>query len=352
VNVDVVIIGGGPAGCSSALSLIARGRSVAIISTQNRREKPTETSAPKLKQLLRLLDAEEALSACEPCFGIVSDWGRKAPVLRPGMVSPFGHAWFVHRARFDSCLQQMARDRGMLWVQTEAKVVKFNSKGVLVETIGQPIQARWLIVATGSPSWTANITGQQLVNIDSLVALWAHLPLTQAEKVLSIETTDYGWWYACPGDGAGIFVCCVTDSLGARATGVQQISSWNEKFQGINLYQKLGGASAETINIISASTASLPRKFGQSWIAVGDAAVKLDPLGSSGLATALDSGRRAGQAVADALLDNITSLENYVCWSAGLVAEFVRQRQQHYAIESSKRMSGFWSRRNESSCLT
>lgn len=345
MNVDVVIIGGGPAGCSSALSLIARGYSVAMVSTQNRREKPTETSAPELKQLLRSLDAEVALSACEPCFGIESDWGRKIPVLQPGMVSPFGHAWFVHRVRFDACLQQMARDRGVLWVQAEAKGAKNNTKGVLVKTTGQSIQARWLIVAVGSPSWTASITGQQVVNIDSLIAFWAHLPFTLAEKLLSIETTEYGWWYVCPGDGSGAFACCVTDSLGARVMRVQQVSSWNEKFQGIDLYRRLGSPSAETINMISANTSSLSQKVGQSWIAVGDASMKLDPLGSSGLATALDSGRRAGQAVADVFEGNTTNLESYAHWSKGLIEEFSRQRERQYAIESMKRKDGFWSRR-------
>jgi flavin-dependent dehydrogenase len=350
MDVDVVIVGGGPAGCSSALSLIARGCSVAVISKQNRREKPTETSAPGLKHLLRSLKAEAALSACEPCFGVVSDWGRKAPVLQPGMVSPFGHAWFVHRSRFDSCLQQMVCDRGVLWLQAEAKEAIFNARGVLVETTGQPVQARWLIAANGSPSWTANVTQQQLVNIDSLIAFWTHLPITLADRLLSVETTNYGWWYLCPGDGAGVFACCVTDSLGARATGMQQVSSWNEQFQGTNLFRQLGGAPAEIINIISASTASLPHKFGKTWIAVGDAAVKLDPLGSSGIATALDSGRRAGQAVAEVLQGNTAGLENYARWSSGLVEEFVGQREQLYAIERSKRVDGFWSRRTALNC--
>jgi flavin-dependent dehydrogenase len=89
----------------------------------------------------------------------------------------------------------------------------------------------------------------------------------------------------------------------------------------------------------------LPEKHGPHWIAVGDAVVKLDPLGSSGTATALDSGLRAAHAVADALLGSGTDLDRYGRWSTGLVEEFTRQRRQQYAIEALTRKDGFWPRR-------
>lgn len=73
--------------------------------------------------------------------------------------------------------------------------------------------------------------------------------------------------------------------------------------------------------------------------------MKLDPLGSSGTTTAIDSGRRAGQAVAEALQGNTISLERYARWSIGLVEEFARQREQHYTVERLRRVDGFWSRR-------
>jgi len=346
VDVDVVIVGGGPAGCSSALSLVARGCAVAVISSPNRREKPTETSTPRLKQLLHSLGAEEALSACEPCFGVVSDWGKKNSVLQPGIISPFGHAWFIHRSRFDACLERIVRDRGTIWIQSEAQKVDFGIESVQVKTSHESVNARFLIIANGSPSWAANVTCQQLTNIDSLTAFWALLPTTLGERLLSVEAADFGWWYICPGDNTGTFACCVTDASGARATRVAQVASWNDQFRATNICQQLVGvATARAINIISASTASLPLKHGQSWVAVGDAAMKLDPIGSSGTITALDSGRRAAGAVADALNGNVASIEKYELWSTNLVKAFTRQRVQHYAVEAQKRGDGFWSRR-------
>jgi flavin-dependent dehydrogenase len=347
VEVDVVIVGGGPAGCSAALSLLARGHSVAVVSMPNRREKPTETSAPALKQMLQLLGAEIALSACEPCFGIVSDWARNTPVLQPGMISPFGHPWFIHRPRFDECLQQLVLDRGALWIKAQVQRVEFNTTGVVVRMADGLIKARWLIAANGSPSWTANITHQLSTIFDSLIAFWAYLPTAINERLLCVEVANYGWWYMCPGDGTGVFACCVTDALEARLAGIAQISVWNKLFQATNLSQQLGGrVTGGTINVASASTAFLPRQHGNGWVAVGDAAVKLDPLGSSGTTTALDSGQRAANAVVDAINGNLATIQKYANWSAGLVNTFTRQRMREYELEAQKNNAIFWGRRS------
>jgi hypothetical protein len=166
------------------------------------------------------------------------------------------------------------------------------------------------------------------------------------ERLLRIEMADFGWWYMCPGDSAGAFACCVTDAPYARATGIAKAALWNDRFRATAIFQQLGGTtSANAINTVSASTASLPLKHGLHWLAVGDAAVKLDPLGSSGSIIALDSGQRAAGAVADALNGNAAGIEKYQLWSDGLVEAFVRQRRQHYASEAQKRADGFWSRR-------
>lgn len=346
MEVDVAIVGGGPAGCSSAITLLAGGYSVAIVASPCQKEKPTETATPALKQLLLSIKAQEALSACEPCFGICSDWGRTSPALQPSIINPFGHAWFIHRTRFDNCLQKITRKAGGIWLAASAHKANFDADGVALLTTGETVHARWLIVASGSPAWAAQITQQTLLNIDSLIAFWTRLPVTLTERLLFVESADYGWWYACPDDGNGIIVCLVTDAQSARSLGSAQIAVWNNLFKATNLFQRFGGKSTgASICALPTGLAILPRKHGPRWTAVGDAAMKLDPLGSSGTTTAIDSGGRAGQAVAEALQGNTTGLERYARWSIGLVEEFARQREQHYAVERLRRVGGFWSRR-------
>jgi flavin-dependent dehydrogenase len=345
IDADVVIVGGGPAGCSTALALRRRGYSAAIIAAPGRCDKPTETSVPALAQILRGLGASEALGACEACFGICSAWGRKVPALQSSIMDPHGHAWFIHRGRFDKLVQQAARNSGAIWLEATAQAVDFDNFGVSVRTTGDFVRARWLVAATGSPAWPARITGQNLSKLDSLVAIWAHLPVSLDARLLFVEPTDFGWWYVCPDDGAGAVGCLVTDPLSARALGVAQLCNWNDHFRATQLFRQLEGASAESVHVTSASLSALPRTHGQRWIVVGDAAAKLDPLGSAGTVTALDSGQRAARAVVDALQGNALAIQRYESWSSSLVSEFARQRSQHYSIEQETRSSEFWNRR-------
>ena len=343
---DAAIIGGGPAGCAAALALRSRGHSVIVIAPQSQREKPTETAVPTLARLLRSLGAAEALNACEPCHGIVSAWGRNTPAFQPGILNPFGHAWFIHRARFDSCLQSTARKSGAIWMNEEAQSVNFDTHGASIATTGQPVRARWVAFATGSPAWPARVTQQTPSKMDSLIAFWARLQSQLSERLLFVEPAERGWWYLCPADGPGAIACFVTDPLSARSLSPSQPPAWDQLFQATRLSQQLQGElHAEQIHVALTGLSALPEKHGTNWIAVGDAAAKLDPLGSSGTATALDSAQRAANAIADALQGHTASLDEYSCWSAGLIAEFARQRRQQYGYEARRQDNHFWSRR-------
>jgi flavin-dependent dehydrogenase len=99
------------------------------------------------------------------------------------------------------------------------------------------------------------------------------------------------------------------------------------------------------LNAAPAGIASLRQTHGLRWIAVGDSALKLDPIGSSGISTALASGQRAAQAVADALHGSMAAIGRYSRWISDLFQEHVRQRRWHYAIEASHRMGVFWGAR-------
>jgi flavin-dependent dehydrogenase len=317
-----------------------------LITAPKHQEKPTETAVPALPVLLRSLGAAEALNACEPCHGIVSAWGRNTPAFQPGILNPSGHAWFIHRARFDSCLQTAARKNGAAWMKEEAQNVDFDRHGVSIATTGQAVRARWLVFASGTPALPARITQQTPSRMDSMIAFWARLQSQLSERLLFVEPADRGWWYLCPADGPGAIACFVTDPLSARCLSPSQSPAWHQLFQATRLSQQLQGEPfAKQIHVALTGLAALPQTHGSRWVAVGDAAAKLDPLGSSGIATALDSAQRAAHAVADAFQGDTASLDKYSHWSAGLVAEFARQRQQQYGYEARRQDNHFWSRR-------
>ena len=146
---DVVIVGGGPAGCSAALALVRHGLSVVTVSTPGRSNKITETSVPALAHLLHALNVSQALEACEPCYGICSTWGGTVQGLSPSILQTQGHSWFIHRGRFDALLQQRALDLGVVWLDAKADDVCFDDDRVFLSTSAGPVIARWLVAATG-----------------------------------------------------------------------------------------------------------------------------------------------------------------------------------------------------------
>ena len=344
--VDVAVVGGGPAGCAAALTLRRSGVAVVIIASPRIREKPTETAVPRLRQLLQSLGASEALAACEPCYGIESSWGAPDPVLRLSIFDPSGHAWFIHRARFDGVLVRLAVAAGAVRLEAEATSVSFSDDRVVVSTTAGPVESRKLVMATGSPVWPARATGQKPMKMDSLFCYWARLPVPIASRLLHVESTASGWWYLCTGEAATTLACFLTDAEGSRQLRPSNPEQWNALFQDTRLCRQHAlDVRAGEIHCLAVGVAALACRYGPRWAAAGDAAVKLDPIGSSGAATALQSGMLAAHVLLAGEQENNAAAERFDRWENGLLAAFLKRRPLLYAAETQKYPDGFWARR-------
>jgi flavin-dependent dehydrogenase len=342
LNVEVAVIGAGPAGCAAALALRAAGVATALIDAGKRLEKPTETATPHLQRLLRELQAQDALAACTPCLGIAAHWGGRG-TFQPAMLSPFGTGWFVDRAPFDGHLRQAARKAGAGLIAARAARIEFHPAGASVALAdGGRLQARWLVLANGAPSLAAKITGAPHRNVDPMVAFWAALPLRLGERLIHVEAGEHGWWYLCPGADGISYACFMTDARAARALKPSAAQRWLALFAATRLARLAGGCAPIAVKAAPTGVAALQVASGAGWTAVGDAAVRLDPLGSAGLTAALDGGRRAGAAIAQMLRGDAAGLDGYRRWTAGLLKDFMRQRAAHYAAEAELRGSAFW----------
>lgn len=147
------------------------------------------------------------------------------------MMNPYGHPWFIHRHRFDRHLQQAARDAGSMWLETKARAVEIDERGVSIATADNArVSAQWIIFASGSPSWPARVTHQSPLVADSLIAFWSYLATSSVDRSLSIEATENGWWYFCPGENERTLACFITEAAALRAHKLPRANVWKNLF--------------------------------------------------------------------------------------------------------------------------
>ena len=115
---DVLIAGGGPAGCAAALTLVRAGAKVALVAPMGSSDwRVGESLAPTARPLLERLGVlgRLAVDGHAPCYGNLAVWGRDAPTAVDHLFGPYGEGWHLERARFDATLLEAARASGAWW---------------------------------------------------------------------------------------------------------------------------------------------------------------------------------------------------------------------------------------------
>ncbi|WP_396230553.1 NAD(P)/FAD-dependent oxidoreductase, partial [Frankia sp. ACN1ag] len=87
--------------------------------------------------------------------------------------------------------------------------------------------------------------------------------------------------------------------------------------------------------------------IGAAWLAVGDAALAVDPLSSQGILNALHSGFRAGLTIAEDLAGNSRALQAYRSFIDRVTATYLRNSTEVYRQERRWTESTFWRRRHD-----
>jgi flavin-dependent dehydrogenase len=97
--------------------------------------------------------------------------------------------------------------------------------------------------------------------------------------------------------------------------------------------------------VVAANTSRLDHVAGKNWLAVGDAAMALDPLSSQGVYNALQSGLIAAQAIDSALAGDVTAPQKYAASVEEDYDACLETRAYYYAAETRWPDSPFWQRR-------
>ncbi len=317
-DTDVLVIGGGPAGSTTAALLAQKGWRVTLLEKDRHpRFHIGESLLPHNLPLLDRLGVREQVEATSmPKYGIefvspfhgkkvqyefARAWGRKLP-----------YAFQVKRSSFDHILLQNATQKGAQVIEgTRVSAVDLPAGGsptVLAEDAAGR-QHRWtakfIVDASGRDTLLASQLGAKAQNIrNKSAAIFAHftgarrLP-GKAEGHITIVWFDQGWFWFIPlADGiTSVGAVCSPEFLKTRQTDLNSffhsvIALSPEISDRLKDAVMLGDVSATGNYSYSSSITS-----GPNFVLVGDATSFIDPVFSTGVYLAMRGAFAAADAV-------------------------------------------------------
>lgn len=363
-HATVVVVGGGPAGASTALELVRHGIDTLLLERSDGTGNPIgETLAPSANPLLHRLGLHDLLAATGalPSPGIRSSWGSDVLEERDFLRDPDGHGWHLDRPAFNAALLDAADKAGArVWRNAAVTSGEREASGaswrVTISTpIGvQTVCAAYLVDATGRASFVSRRQGVRRRVFDGQVAAVVILGQRQdasapGDATTLIEAAESGWWYAAPLPDARQVVAWFTDpDLLARAAAWRAPCWWDQLRRSGATWQRVAGsgfAMPGRVQILAAGSSLLPRPAGDGWIAAGDAAAAFDPLSSHGIGSALAGGRAAARAVLSALASDDGAFSRYTDYVLADYARYLWLRHSYYAAEQRWPDAPFWVRR-------
>ena len=342
---DVVIAGGGPAGCACALALRAHAPSLDVAlyeASSYDAPRVGETLPPLARGMLEHLGVWSAFLAQghRPSYGTVAAWGNAAPQANDFIFSTTGNGWHLDRAAFDAMLARACRERGV------------DVRAGLAETD----DARFVVDATGGAAAVARSRGARTIALDRLVCFGRFFDDAPGSDPRTIvEACADGWWYTAGLPNGGRFAAFMTDGDLARPLGVHDAETWSRAAAALPLLGPLLRPARPRGGVVARAAESrrLDSAAGDDWLAAGDAASRFDPLSSQGIVKALRSGTFAAYAVGDLLTrGDDAGLRRYRAFIAAEFAAYAETRAEFYAEEPRWEANEFWRRRRSHDAYT
>jgi flavin-dependent dehydrogenase len=361
-EVDVVVLGDGPAGSVAALSLAESGARVLLLGSRRGADAAAQTGQCLPAQggtWMRALGLTDAFRA-GPHLPIVANraaWARDEIEVMDLIYAAHGHSWLLNRPAFNALLRDAAKARGVLHREAEGRFqldASFRGWRIELQDGGGVtcINASFAIDASGRASVLALRNGARRRVHDRLIGVvvrFASPDKTDLDQTTLVEAVENGWWYTCrlaPERRVAIFFTDGDLLPGGGAHPAALVTERLKKTKHLSaILAAHGHAQVGPPRVVLANSAHLDRPAGARWIAAGDAAASYDPLCGHGLIAALDSGRHAAAVLTAVARGEATTLRGFLDATAARYAYYLRELEENYQAQRRWPSSRFWARR-------
>ncbi|BCX89885.1 hypothetical protein MIN45_P2259 [Methylomarinovum tepidoasis] len=306
MNYDVIVAGGGPAGCTAATLLAQYGHRVLLLERDRHpRFHIGESMLPYSEPVIRRLGLDWSQGSVFKAGAVFIDEATGQEMFF--QLSGEHRAYQVERSEFDRRLWDNAARFGVeCRDRCPVAAVEFTAERVAVTTPEGRFQGRYFIDATGRTA----LLGRRQRAVERIrhlgrFALYSHYAPVREELAdalyahgnIWILMVDIGWMWVIPLAGHKVSIGLVSSR--GRSQGLSTEA----------LFQRYVTASPRLQRLLDGTRRQLPvqaeanfsylnhRRYGARFISVGDAAGFLDPVFSSGVFLALTSAARAADRI-------------------------------------------------------